>query len=298
MRVLRAVAEHGSITAAADALHFSPSAVSQQIRVLESEATVALLERAPRTVRLTTAGQALVGHTEFILAQLAQAENDIRAIAELRGGRLRIATFRTAGEAIVAEAVTYFRTRYPHVELRLIEGEPEDYVHRLRTDEVDIALTFEYDHVPSAGDESVERIPLCAEPILVALPRTHAHADRPAVRLADLADDAWIGSTPSIAVHHFTTRACAEVGFEPRVVVETDDYHVAQSLVACGLGVAFLPAMARRTLHPDVVLQPIADRPLARRIFAVHRSGGARSPTVAAMIDVLRELGADLEAAP
>lgn len=295
MRVLREVAAQGSITGAADALSFSPSAVSQQIRVLEAEAGVTLIERLPRCVRLTTAGEALVGHTEFILARLEQAEEEIRQIAGLRGGRLRLATFRTAGETLVAEALTYFRNRFPEVELSLIEGEPEDYIPLLRSNEIDVALTFEYDHIPFGRDESVDRVPLCSDPIRIALGRDHPLAANDEVALEELADDSWISSTPNIAVHRFTERACASAGFEPQIAFETDDYHVAQSFVAGGLGVAFLPLMAARSLHPEVVLRPIRGGSLARRILAVHRTGGDRSPSVAAMLEVLRDLGGEFD---
>jgi DNA-binding transcriptional LysR family regulator len=289
MRVLREVARRGSISEAADALHFSASAVSQQLRVLEEEAGVPLVVRAPRALELTTAGRALVEHTDFIIARLAQAEAEARDIAALRGGRLRMATFRSAGETIVAEAVTYFRNRYPEVRLSLAEGEPEHYLPALKTAEIDLALSFAYDHLQPPGDDTFEQVHLFTEPMLVALPAAHRHATGPPPRLAQLADDTWIASTPRSSVHAFTHRACEAAGFAPRLRFFTDDYHVAQSLVARELGVAFVPQMATSAPHPGVVLRSLLDEQPQRRIFIAHRPDGRRSPSVAAMVATLQQ---------
>jgi DNA-binding transcriptional LysR family regulator len=289
MRVLREVALHGSISEAADALHFSASAVSQQLRVLEEEAGVSLLTRAPRSLELTSAGRALVEHTDFIIERLAQAESEARAIAALRGGRLRMATFRSVGETIVAEAVTYFGNRYPDVQLTLVEGEPEDYLPGLKGADLDLGLSFEYDYVRPPGDETFERVPLLTEPMLIALPAAHRLAGGPIPRLSDLADDTWIASTARSSVHAFTHRVCEAAGFTPRLRFSTDDYHVAQSLVARELGVAFVPQMAARASHRGVVLRSLVhDQPL-RGVFIAHRPDGQRSPSVAAMVATLQQ---------
>jgi DNA-binding transcriptional LysR family regulator len=293
MRVLREVALRGSISEAADALHFSASAVSQQLRVLEEEAGVPLVVRAPRALDLTPAGRALVEHTEVIIERLLLAESEARAIAELRGGRLRMATFRSAGETLVAEAVTYFRNRYPDVALSLVEGEPEDYLANLKSVTLDLALSFEYDHVRPPGDETLERVELLTEPMLIALPESHRLAGAAQVRLGDLAEDTWIASTARSSVHAFTHRVCEAAGFAPRLRFSTDDYHVAQSLVARGLGVTLVPQMATRASHPGVVLRLFAqDQPL-RRVFIAHRADGQRSPSVAAMVGILRQAASE-----
>src|SRR5271165_7339627 len=144
LRVLREVAYRGSISAAAEALSYSQSAVSQQIATLESETGMALLERHPRGVSLTAAGQALVGHAEGILAGLEAAESALGAIAGLRGGRLRMASFPTAGATLMPHAIATFRAAYPDVELTLAEGEPEEIAARMRAGELDLALLFEF----------------------------------------------------------------------------------------------------------------------------------------------------------
>src|SRR5579863_9239040 len=144
MRVLREIAQHGSFSAAAQSLSYTQSAVSQQIAVLEAETGTALLERLPRGVRLTGAGRTLVEHTEGILAQLEAAEEELAALAGLRGGQLRMASFPTAGAALMPVAIAAFRASYPEVQLTLAEGEPEEIAPRLRAGEFDIALLFEF----------------------------------------------------------------------------------------------------------------------------------------------------------
>ena len=213
MRVLSAVAEHGSIAAAAQALAFTPSAVSQQIATLEREAGVALVERGPRSVRLTEAGRALVAHTDGIVASLAAAEAEIQAIAGLRGGMLRLSSFPTAYATIMPQAIGAFRSRYPEVELSLTEADALASIARVKSGELDLALVYEYDFVPLPEDDAVERTHLLDDPIRVVLPHGHRAARRRAVRLDELAGEAWISSTARSSCHEFVARACRNAGF-------------------------------------------------------------------------------------
>src|SRR5215217_318670 len=152
LKVLREVAAKGSFSAAAEALSFTQSAVSQQIAALEREAGTRLVDRSARGVRLTEAGEALVRHADVILARLAEAEAELEAIAGLRGGRLRMAAFESAGATLMPLAIAQFRARHPAVELSLSLLEPEDSVPLLRTGELDIALTFDVREQPRAED--------------------------------------------------------------------------------------------------------------------------------------------------
>src|SRR5271170_1415835 len=175
LKVLDEVARRGSFSAAADALDYTQSAISQQIAALESEAGMALLERHPRGVSLTAAGQTLVGHAEGILARLDAAEASLSAIAGLRGGRLRVASFPTAGATLMPLAIATFRSSYPDVELTLTEGEPDEIVPRLTAGELDLALLFEFaGETPLQGD--MTRVDLLEDPMYLALPREHALA--------------------------------------------------------------------------------------------------------------------------
>ena len=232
----------------------------------------------------------------MIVNQLESAETEIRAIAGLEGGRLRLATFRTAGETLMADAIKEFHARYPGVELTLVEGEPDDYLRQLVAGSLDLALTFEYDTVKGTRIESLEQVLLLDDPMDVMLPRGHRAAADAAVRLPELAYDAWVGSTPNSRVHAFTANVCRQAGFEPSISFKTDDYHVAQALVAGGVGVAFLPRLSRRTIHPDVELRPVVGAAPSRRIYAAYRVEGVRSPAVKAMVEVLEVVAAEIAA--
>src|SRR5438477_10042708 len=191
LRVLREVAHRGSFSAAAQALSYTQSAVSQQIAALEAQTDMKLLERHPRGVSLTAAGQTLVRHAEGILASLDAAEAALSAIAGLRGGRLRMASFPTAGATLMPLAIAMFRGSFPEVELLLVEGEPEDIALRLRQAELDLALLFEF-----AGEavvpEEMTRLDLLGDPMYLALPREHPLAERSTLRLEDLSEEPWV----------------------------------------------------------------------------------------------------------
>src|SRR5438552_1058364 len=191
LRILKEVAHRGSFSAAAEALSYTQSAVSQQIAALESETGMALLERHPRGVTLTAAGQTLVGHAEGILARLDTAEAALSAIAGLRGGRLRMASFPTAGSTLMPLAIASFRAAYPDVELTLAEGEPEEIVPRLRAGALDLALLFEFDDEQPLPQD-LARSPLLQDPMYLALPREHRLAEKAKLRLSELQREAWV----------------------------------------------------------------------------------------------------------
>jgi DNA-binding transcriptional LysR family regulator len=292
MRVLREVALQGSIAAAAEALSYTPSAVSQQLARLERESGVALLERGPRSVRLTDAGRALVAHTEAILARLASAEAEIRSIAERRAGTLRVASFPTAAAALLPAALTRFAAAYPQVAVTLVEADPVAGLEQLLAGEVDVALVWEYDFVPLAVPAAVELVPLLDDPVLVVLPEAHPAARQQAVALTELAGEAWITSTPRSSCHPFTRRACQAAGFEPRVAAETNDHHVLERLVATGVGVALVSELSLSRAPEGVAVRPVASDPPKRRIFAAHRAGENGSTPVGAMVEQLGAVAA------
>jgi DNA-binding transcriptional LysR family regulator len=288
MRVLSEVAERGSIAAAALELGYTPSAVSQQIATLEREAGVALVERGPRSIRLTDAGRALVAHTDGIVASLAAAEAEIQAIAGVRGGMLRLASFPTAYATLMPAAIGEFRRRHPGVELSLTEADPLISLARVKSGELDLALGFEYDFVDFPEEDGIVRTDLLDDPIYVLVPSSHRAAKRRAISLGELSEESWISSTRRSSCHQFVTRACREAGFEPQVGFESDDHGVWQGLVAAGMGVALAPALALESVYAGVTARPVALRPLKRGVFAIHRADG-RSPAAGAMLDVLTE---------
>ncbi|MGH3023557.1 MAG: LysR family transcriptional regulator [Gaiellaceae bacterium] len=293
LRVLREVALRGSIARAAEALRFTPSAVSQQVAKLEREAGVPLVERGPRSVRLTPAGRRLVEHAEAILERLAQAEGELRELGGA-GPALRLASVTTAAVSILPEALTRFAAARPDVEVAVEEADPLVSLARLRTREVDLAIVFEYDRVPLPVDSRVTLEVLLEEPLRIVLPAGHAAARQRVVRLLDLAEEAWIRSTPRSFCHPFTERACQAAGFEPRFRVEVDDYAAMQELVASGAGVAFAPDLGLTRVNPGVAVRPVAFGP-KRRILTASRSGEERSEAIALMLDALRQAVASRE---
>jgi DNA-binding transcriptional LysR family regulator len=300
MRVLREVAQRGSFSAAAEALAYTQSAVSQQIAALEREAGTKLVERSARGVRLTDAGAVVVRHADAILARLADAEAELEAIAGLRGGRLRLAAFPSAGASVMPRAIAEFRDRHPAVELSLLPAEPEDGIALLRSGEIDIAMT-----ITTLADEGtciygpgIEELHLLDDPMYVILPETHQLAHRRSLRLADLADEQWmLGSTGTCPDASIFLRACQTAGFEPRIAFASNDYPSIQGFVAAGMGLAFVPDLALINLRDDVVVRSLGARPPIRRIMAATLTGSYCSPAREAMLEVLVEISADFGAA-
>ena len=290
MRVLREVAQHGSFSAAAEALSFTQSAVSQQIAALEREAGTTLVERSVRGIRLTDAGRALVRHTDAILGHLAEAEAELEAIAGLRGGRLRMASFESAGATLMPLAIATFKQRHPAVELSLALAEPDDSVPRLKSGELELALSFGADAIQTPDDGSVERVHLLDDPLYLALAPDHPLARKRHVRLVDLAGDPWIEGTPSCACSAMLRRACERAGFTPHIAFESDDYAAIQGFVAAGVGVALIAELALTTVRDDIVIRSLGRETPIRRIHAAVLAGGYRSPATAAMLEILQDV--------
>jgi DNA-binding transcriptional LysR family regulator len=292
MRVLREVALRGSFSAAAEALSFTQSAVSQQIAALEREAGTMLVERSVRGIRLTDAGRALVRHTDAILGRLAEAEAELEAIAGLRGGRLRMASFESAGATLMPLAIATFRKRHPAVELSLLQAEPVGSLPKLKSGELEIALTFDPNDVSSTGGESIEYVHLLDDPLYLALAPDHPLANKRHVRLGDLAAEAWIEGTAGCACAAMTRRACERAGFIPRIAFESDDYAAIQGFVAAGVGVALVAELALTNVRDDIVIRSLGRETPVRRIHAAALAGGYRSPATTAMLEILCDVAA------
>src|SRR6476661_11171728 len=191
LRVLKEVAAKGSFSAAAESLAYTQSAVSQQIAALEREAGLQLVERSARGVHLTDAGRVLVGHADVILRRLADAEAELEAMTGLRGGRLRLVAFASAGASLMPEAVARFRERHPAVEVTLAPAEPDEAIEALRGGDADIGLNIETSWA-KPGDDGILRTHLLDDPMYLVLPADHPQAKKRSLRLAELADDPWI----------------------------------------------------------------------------------------------------------
>jgi DNA-binding transcriptional LysR family regulator len=292
LRVLREVAAQGSFSAAAEALSYTQSAVSQQIAALEREAGTLLVERNARGVRLTDAGAVLVSHADAILARLAAAQRDLDAIAGLRGGTLRIATFASAGGSIMPLAVSRFRERHPGVELTLLPAEPDVALAMLKAGDVDVAVSVDATFSP-IEDDDLDLTYILDDPMFLALPRDHPLAGRARIRLEDLSGESWILGTSSATCPDtaIMLRAAATCGFEPRVAFDSDDYTAIQGFIAAGVGVALIPDLALVSVRDDIAVRELHGVAPHRRIVAATSRAGARGPAAAAMVEILQEVG-------
>jgi DNA-binding transcriptional LysR family regulator len=287
LRVLREVALKGSFSAAAESLSYTQSAISQQIAALERETGSSLVERGARGIRMTDAGEALVRHADAILTRLTDAEAELEAIAGLRGGRVRLASFATAGSTFVPHAIATFHERHPAVEILLKESDPEESVPSLKAGQLDIAILFE---PHGAGDlTDIDTVHLLEDPMSVVLPENHPLAAKAKIRLKDLEGEAWVQTTSACPCCVIVAEQCRSAGFEPRVAFESDDYLTIQGLVAAGVGVAMIPSLGLAAYRPDVAIRPVTGVPPKRDIVAATLPGGRRSPATQAMLEALSE---------
>ncbi|MFG2988065.1 LysR substrate-binding domain-containing protein [Streptomyces sp. NPDC048257] len=293
LRLLRELARRGTIAAVAEALTFSPSAVSQQLGVLEREAGLPLLERTGRRVRLTPAGQNLVRHAEAVLERLEQADADL---AEARGGlagALRIGAFPTATRAIVPAALIDLARRHPGLEPMVSETDPAAVAHALRAGDLDVALVHAYDFVPAEPEPGLATEPLYGEAMYLAAPAGDdpgppgepGEPDQGAALRAH-ARAPWITATPGTLCHAMTVRACQAAGFTPRVRHRVDEFATVLALVAAGQGVAVVPQLGvTGPADPAVRLTRLL---MQRRTNLAFRSGAGTHPAVAAFGAALR----------
>ncbi|MFI8339465.1 LysR substrate-binding domain-containing protein [Streptomyces sp. NPDC085639] len=300
LRLLRELARRGTIAAVGEALAFSPSAVSQQLTVLEREAGLPLLERTGRRVRLTPAGQNLVRHAEAVLERLEEAEADL---AEARGGlsgALRIGAFPTATRAIVPAALITLARRHPGLEPMVSETDPAAVAHALRAGDLDVALVHEYDFVPAEPEPGLATEPLYGEAMYLAAPAAPPAEPDPApnpgrpggpepdqgAALKAHARAPWITATPGTLCHAMTVRACQAAGFTPRVRHRVDEFATVLALVAAGQGVAVVPQLGvTGPADPAVHLTRLL---MQRRTKLAFRSGAGAHPAVAAFGAALR----------
>jgi DNA-binding transcriptional LysR family regulator len=296
MRVLREVAAQGSFSAAAEALSFTQSAVSQHVAALEREAGTQLVERGRRGVRLTEAGRVLVGHADAILARIECAEEDLAALAGLRGGKVRLISFQSGGATLAPRAVAAFRERHPQVELSMLEAEPDEAGARLQSGEADLALVYDHESTPGLLAPELELTHLLDDRYDAILPAGHALAGRRRLSISDLAGEPWVASTAPCGCRRITESVCREAGFEPRVAFEADETLAAQALVAAGVGVSLLPQLALASIHPGVVARRLSDAP-ERRIWAARLEGAYASPASDAMVQTLQDVAEEFREA-
>ncbi|WP_445516902.1 LysR family transcriptional regulator [Streptomyces sp. NEAU-174] len=285
------VARRGSVTAAARALNYTPSAVSQQVSRLETEAGQPLLDRHARGVTLTDAGRALADRGERIARELKAAESELADFAGLRAGTLRIGTFPTVGASLLPPAVIAFRDTHPDVRLTVRSARIAGLWSMLENREVEMSLMWDYDWC-RIDREDVDITPLLDDPPALLVGDRHPLATRTDATLADLADDSWITRADRHPVAEALVRSCRAVGFEPQIAYEAHDYQEAQAMVAAGLGVALAPTLALEGIRPGVSVLPLRPPAPVRRILLVRMADHALTPAAGAFLGSLRESAA------
>jgi DNA-binding transcriptional LysR family regulator len=279
------VAERQSFSAAADALSFTQSAISQQIATLERQAGIKLLNRKP--VSLTEAGRLLVGRAGQAIVQLQAAETEIESLRGLRDGSLRLATFASAAATLMPAAIGEFSRRFPGVSVSLVQSDVAESENRLRSGELDLALTFDYSLSPAPRDEMLARTLLLEEPVYLVMGPGHRLARATSVRLHDLANDPWVAAAESGIDLRLLADSADGPGFDPKVTLEGGDFDTVLGLVAVGVGVAVVPRLALRGAR-QVLVRPIEGLALTRCVYATSLATNYLPPTVQAMVPILR----------
>jgi len=287
LRLLHELHARGTIAAVAEALHFTPSAVSQQLAVLEREAGVPLLEPAGRGVRLTDPALVLVGHAGALLEQAERAEAELAAAAGQVAGRARVASFQSVALHVAIPAMQELARSAPDLELQLVEAEPEESLPALALGDVDLVLADEWHHQPHARPPGVDRRDLWSDEVNLILPADHpaARRHRRAVPLAELAGEVWSTGHPGTGWEEMVLRTCRRVGgFDPEIRHRTNDSVLTLGLVAAGEAVTLLPDLVHPGARPGVTVRAVAGHTLDRAIYAATRTADATRPSVQALL--------------
>jgi DNA-binding transcriptional LysR family regulator len=289
LRMLRELADHGTVAAVADVLAMTPSAVSQQLKTLQREAGVALLEPAGRRVRLTDAGQVLVGHAELVLAALDRAQADMDSYRTTARGQVTVSFFPSGAAMLLAPLIVGARERGIEVIGRDVDVPAARAPQQLA--EFDVVVVHRDDRDTTPWGPRFASTVLAREPLDVLMPSGHPLAGRARIQLSELVDQDWIGVEGGLMVDDVFKSIATLTGVAPRTKQRVNDFRVVEELVQAGIGIALLPRYV--VLTRDLVRRPIADIRLARRIEAVTRSGADARPAIALVLDELRAI-ADL----
>ncbi len=284
---LRAVHLEGSVVSAAASLGFTPSAISQQIKRLERQAGVALLERVGRGVVLTGEGRELVDRGARLLGDLEEIEASLHQQAGTVTGTIRLVAFSTAVRGLLADALPVVLARHPGLEVRLLERDPWDAVELIAAGRSDVGLVHSWGDVPLAIPDHVHAVHLTRDVADVLVPRGHPLASRDVVSPIDLRDEAWIATPENTICREWLTRMHDGTGGLPNIVHQSNEFESHIVLVAAGLGVALVPRLGRGLLPPEVIAVPVHEPVPSREISLIVRHTMAGSPAVAAVLEAL-----------
>jgi DNA-binding transcriptional LysR family regulator len=292
LQTLRVVLTTGSFASAAEALSYTPSAVSQQMAALERASGLNLFERSAHSVRATPYAQLLADRAGDLLAVLDELNQDVAAMARGESGRLRVGSFPTASARLLPAALARLTGERPGIDIEVDEGELDSLLPRLISGELDLALAYRYDAVPSSWPSPLVEMPLLDERLALLLPASHPRCSTDSVRLSSLRAERWVAPLADSPGAVNLDRVAARAGFSPRVSFRSNDYSVVRGLVAAGLGVALVPSLALEPTEGAVV-KPLAGPAVRRRVLALHRPAShnalisAALSAIAAIADAL-----------
>ncbi len=289
LALLAKVLEVGSITAAAEALNYTPSAVSQQVRRLETEVGQPLLQRLPRGVQATEAGALLAAHARRIEAHLSAAEADLADVAGLRRGQLSIGTFPTVGSSLLPLVVRRFKETHPQLKLTVHSARFEQLTEMLAHGRVGLSLLWDYEwnRIP---DDEFALTHLLDDPTALVVGDHHRLARRRHIKMSELADEEWIVREADHPVAEVLERSCRQAGFKPRIAFHANDYQEAQAMVSVGLGIALAPRTAVANRHPDVRVISLGSTAPSRRILVAQRTNRVSAPSEVAMLATMKHV--------
>ncbi|GAA1938099.1 LysR family transcriptional regulator [Streptomyces durmitorensis] len=295
LRVLRAVAEHGSFNRAAAALRLTPSAVSQHMAVLERSLGTQVVARSTRGVTLTQAGRIMVQAAESVTAELAHAQQQVERLGTGRT-QLTVATFTSGGRFLLPGALARLTEAHPDTVLHVREGEPEDSLALVRQGAVDLALAYHFDG-PLPGrvsrNSGMEWTELLSDPLHVVLPEGHRLAGRAALDIAELETESWV--LGCLKTEAYLRRYAERAGFSPQLRGTTTDYYFARSLVAAGMGISLIPSIALSPEVPGVRAVPVKEPVPTRHIGVATISRRREDPQLATLISALQEQAAAVD---
>jgi DNA-binding transcriptional LysR family regulator len=289
LRALHAVSVHGTVGAAAAALGYTPSAVSQQIAKLERETRTTLLEREGRGVRLTDEATQLAATAQQLLSLVEEAEVRLEERRGEPAGQLSIACFASASRGLMPRVLADLARRHPELDARLHEVDPHLSVDLVSRGAIDLAVAHDWDIAPLPAPPGVEQAVIGDDMCDVLVPAGHALADADSVRREDLTDERWISQPPGTVCHDWLLRTLRVAGCEPLIAHQAEENHTQVALVAAGLGVALVPRLGRGQLPPQVVAVRLAPVP-TRRLHALWRTGAARRPAITETVRTLQKL--------
>ncbi|MER5812237.1 LysR substrate-binding domain-containing protein [Streptomyces sp. NPDC002033] len=295
LRTLDALARHGSVSGAADGLHVTTSAVSQQMAKLEREVGQPLLAKNGRGVRLTDAGRLLAGHAARIISQVELAQADVEAQRGCAVGELRIGAFPTAMRGLLPGALTGLRADHPELRVMVREQEPEEAMLAVVRGDLDMALAIDWHNKRMPVPAELTRAHLLDDAADVAVPAGHPLADRERSSLADFAADDWISWNEGQFCHEWLVFTLRGTGVEPRIAHIAEEHHTQLAFVEAGLGVCVTPRLGRGPVPPGVRLLPVSDA-VRRHVYAVWRSDAGRRPSIRAAVEALHAAAAAVEA--